>query len=58
MTELPSQHGLQIMILETKRIFHKLSMAEQFAADTVGFRTAQGEEYLHTWPISMPAFLL
>lgn len=44
MTELPSQHGLQIMILETKRIFHKLSMAEQFAADTVGIRTAQGEE--------------
>lgn len=44
MTEFPSQHGLQIMTLETKRILHKLSMAEQIAADTVGFRTAQWEE--------------
>lgn len=44
MTEFPSQHGLQIMILETKRIFHKLSVAEQIAADTIGLRIAKGEE--------------
>lgn len=44
MTEFLSQHGLQIMILETKRILHKLSVSEQTAADTIGVRTAQGEE--------------